>query len=372
MKSIREELENDHPNISETLMDDFEKMSKILTNEDCVNRQLSKLENLLKKRVDEGDYDIGEDRHYKKLLSNVFYEWGLENDFNKMWVKIKRLVSREEFQEFLSKKMLLKDTGAVPNHGEWTHVLQWYIVAEALKESNFKLNNTLADIYVALGDVALNRKGIIVEETIWGKLFDRFPENVSDNSDFRCPEKLLEYIRNKAAYPLLSHELNARFHKRTRDKNNYNKVPFTDIFSAIAYFDSTCFDSDSKIKRVTEEKDIRKFIRSIDKDPNKKAEAAEKIKGRIQQISNLQGLHYLTIQLKSQCYSLLDKEEHSHTDTWREIVENIKLKADEIAKKDPSLADEKLMNAISYELDVKEVSAIITEKNEVSEKSFKK
>jgi hypothetical protein len=133
----------------------------------------------------------------------------------------------DQFREQLTEKQPFKDPTIGPDHGEYTHRLQWYLIAEG---AGFK--EPAAEVYKHIGMVpwqgSVYTKDGANNFGLWDTLCDRqpigapglptpFPFYKADNLDFRCPEALLTWLCQPAqlqTYPLVASFLKARKEKR--------------------------------------------------------------------------------------------------------------------------------------------------------------
>ena len=161
----------------------------------------------------------------------------------------------DQFRQQLAARRPFKDPTIGPDHGEYTHRLQWYVIAEA-----GILSNPPATVYEFIGYVPWHgSKLTALTKTsdgaasfgLWDALCDRqppgakglptpFPFYKKDDMDFRCPEALLTWLCQPAQqhrYPLLAPFLRARKEKRSyvRD-NDSNKNPLLSDYFALKVF----------------------------------------------------------------------------------------------------------------------------------------
>jgi Family of unknown function (DUF5636) len=140
----------------------------------------------------------------------------------------------DQFRDQLQKGRPFKDPTIGPDHGEYTHRLQWYLIARA-----GVLNQPVIDVYKHIGMVAWDGSGNpgtthgAENFGLWDELCDRqpmgapglpqpFPFYKADLLDFRCPEALLTWLCQPAQldkYPLVASFLKARKEKRAYIQN---------------------------------------------------------------------------------------------------------------------------------------------------------
>lgn len=131
--------------------------------------------------------------------------------------------SSEGFRRNLEKGRHWKDIVG-PNHGEYTHRLQWYLIGKA------GIVAEPAKIFRKIGKAATHsyqpyEDGPQVASTAWDAVVDRFPVEdnraktfpfISNNAcDFRCPEYFLSWLcTQQDRYPILASFLKGRKEKR--------------------------------------------------------------------------------------------------------------------------------------------------------------
>jgi len=128
------------------------------------------------------------------------------------------LLTPDKFLDQVGDGVQWKDVGATPDHGEFSHRLQWYVVAE----SGLFSKNAVGSVYRAIGACrTLAKKADRLNQwTLWSRLCDRGPgassggvNVVEGNNDCRSPENISLLIRN-GDFGLLSLAIKARFNKR--------------------------------------------------------------------------------------------------------------------------------------------------------------
>lgn len=103
--------------------------------------------------------------------------------------KLPGFVQPEEFKSNLLKVgRHFKDPGVTLHHGEFTHQIHWFIVCEHSKEAKPAFNNKPIDIFKACGDSMWG--GIKNNLCIWDLLF----EGGLPSRDFRHAESLNNYL----------------------------------------------------------------------------------------------------------------------------------------------------------------------------------
>ena len=120
------------------------------------------------------------------------------------------LSGQGEFMGMLGSGRRFKDRSAAPDHGEYTHRLQWHAVAKDM-ELNPKLYTTdkASDLYRGLA--ARYQHGQTAKYN-WMSLFDH-----NDNTgDFRQPETLTAELKQNNDLPALQSALNTEHAKRKK------------------------------------------------------------------------------------------------------------------------------------------------------------
>ena len=104
----------------------------------------------------------GEDLAYQLTVSERAMGFGKS-------VQIRyRVLEPHEFLQLVADKNVLIDEGAPPDHGINTHRMQWWLIYTAWAKGKLKLNNTLGDLYVKVGQT----KGLGGRIVLWDDLFD--------------------------------------------------------------------------------------------------------------------------------------------------------------------------------------------------------
>ncbi len=134
-------------------------------------------------------------------------------------------LSGPQFRQQLKEARPFKDPTVGPDHGEFTHRVQW-----ALLTLSGVLRNPVAQVYQKIGEIAdeQNKFGL------WDAICDRIPKGATGlqpsftfwkeaDVDFRCPEALLSWLckdEQQKSYPLLAGFLKARKEKRWHQFEN--------------------------------------------------------------------------------------------------------------------------------------------------------
>ncbi len=182
-----------------------------------LNEGLAKLdaeiaENLKKKNISVESFVSGfSKRDYKchRSLSQSLKKWLITSNFSHEVETVITELSKKEFFSLLKNKTMFKDVGIDPFHGEWSHFIQWYLVANN-QELIHSLNFPPHVIIQMLGDNDNNVKG---KDTLWDLTFDSFKEKPSFN--FTSPENITQFLKKKLVqFPFLSANIQKRFLKR--------------------------------------------------------------------------------------------------------------------------------------------------------------
>ncbi len=165
---------------------------------------------------------------FRKLLSSALGAWEKANGFEVPPDDKTDILFGNPgklFNEQLGKGRAFKDLGAGPEHGEFSHRIQWFLIGHGLKIEN--TGNVYKDIKRWISKEALPalNGGVGGRRYLWEYLFDRdgVPSNANsvafkaESDDFRGPSNLNHYLRGEAVaprYPLLNRSLRERFAKR--------------------------------------------------------------------------------------------------------------------------------------------------------------
>jgi hypothetical protein len=232
------------------------------------NKNGRDLGTFLREERNKTDYHLAR----KKLLTNELNDWELANQFNMGLdmvsstdpVDLDRLgladnkghrVQQSQLPkgsvptltEFVDqadfRRVLLrlgyhwKDPGASPDHGEYTHRLQWYAITNAAKYGRLKLLRSPLYLFQKLAlpycwnprYPSTDVRGQTSGRAVWDLLFDCFPMDKANNdssapdvgpftNSFRCPNNVLRWLIRRdmrSRYPLLGDIMAERFEKRT-------------------------------------------------------------------------------------------------------------------------------------------------------------
>lgn len=171
-------------------------------------------------------------RPHRKLLRNLL-EAELEKfGFQPEFVKVTGILSPTVFRELLRNKLILKDSGVDISHGEFTHAIQWLMIAWQHEETGFladddNLNDLaiVSDIYKAFGEentvyqrTDFNMPSIVnnySESALWDNFLDL---SSSKPQNFTCPERLNKFLLKTDSEDLafLRSLIESRFTKRDK------------------------------------------------------------------------------------------------------------------------------------------------------------
>lgn len=191
--------------------DDYEKISNAFSEgpeNHLVMQGLESLENALAAQM-----MAAEKRAMGHVLLASEKLWGINTDADgSVRITILRMLEPEEFGAQFRLGQLFKDPGAMQDHGEYTHRIQWYIIStQNIVEDP---NTVLASMWDHLATSG-NANGL------WDCLLDRLRYyngiehfRATGKTDFRSPEHFNLWMMKQSDYPTLSLFLNGRFEKR--------------------------------------------------------------------------------------------------------------------------------------------------------------
>jgi hypothetical protein len=170
-----------------------------------------------------GQQNTDEMKNYSHLLSDELASVENASGFTTVAAgmlgsgkKVDVMVSNLDSATFLKEvgmKRHWKDPGAPPDHGDFTHRIQWYLITKA----GF-LTHPVGDVFAETSKYTKTIRGGVVI-SVWFCLVDRSETNTDygtkDSTDFRCPEHLNKWlIAQINNFPLLSSFLDNRRKKR--------------------------------------------------------------------------------------------------------------------------------------------------------------
>lgn len=177
---------------------DCSKIAAFLANTTAVHAQLVKMNQKISEVFKEhnltGIYD--EQKRYQKGSIKLFRQF-LESElarfgFQPYFSQILGGLNEKEFGALLQKGMAFKDTFfRASKHGEFTHALQWLIIAWAIEDNHLNIKNDVINLYKKSGTV-LGSNNAFGEKTVWDLIVDMSPFHAS----FRSPEYFCEYLMN--------------------------------------------------------------------------------------------------------------------------------------------------------------------------------
>lgn len=209
----KKELDKYRSTLTANEMQDVTNLSLKLMDKEVIDRHLKELETKLynnaKLKNIFNDANLSslllnyKNKNTFKILSDVLYLWANENGFGMQFAKLTRALSPSMFYSVLSSGCLFKDIGVPPEHGAWTHFLQWYILVEENKLNPFLISSP-KELYTMLGTA----KGVLKDKnqkeiSVWGIILDR--PTSKESYDFRAPDNLHKYIKESLLkFPILS------------------------------------------------------------------------------------------------------------------------------------------------------------------------
>lgn len=165
-------------------------------------------------------YKKQKDPRYSHLLDEALRAEEKRGGFADAVDYITNGLTSTTFLASLRLKRPFKDYGALPNHGEYTHRIQWYIVSKLV----FNSQTQTSDAFAAIADWEVKRpdRGEYVSPpyNIWDVLFDRGPDTdfaMTGPDDFRSAAALNLWLCDAVVQqraPVLSAFLRTRLAKR--------------------------------------------------------------------------------------------------------------------------------------------------------------
>lgn len=147
----------------------------------------------------------------RTTLESELARFGFHPKFGKAY----SYVEPDVFSAAIREGLLLKDASAgVTPHGEFTHALQWLIIAYQQEEIDF-LGVKLIDLFKLLGSSwAIFPKPVDGTDNLWDMIVDHVRESIEVG--FRCPDTLSKFIVVEKAdeLPVTAALLTKRFLKR--------------------------------------------------------------------------------------------------------------------------------------------------------------
>lgn len=188
-------LEDDEKSHLLSLIKDGAAIRVFLSDQNAIDEGLKKLNGILE----------AEQKNFpnnKKLLRTVIERELAKLGFEGKMAKTHELLSSRVFLYAVSQKTFIKDPGAPPSHGEFTHAIQWLLIGWGNEKNNF-LSKGTADFYQELGVKTSSTKDSLLPVMInaayaalWNCIVD---EEENDNKKllnpeikFTCPDYLFE------------------------------------------------------------------------------------------------------------------------------------------------------------------------------------
>lgn len=191
---------------SHPLYPDCVKIAEFLMDESACLKWLQELNDELQRKLGASQVTVNLLRFF---LEDELAKFG----FQPLMAKGSDLVSPNTFAELLEQGYILKDTGLGGNaHGEFTHAIQWLMIARQQQATGF-LSKDVLTIYQHFGTSMRNTP--VSSSTLWDHVVDNTREDLS----FRSPEVLhMRILHEKGKLPLLARILQMRFDKRSTGK----------------------------------------------------------------------------------------------------------------------------------------------------------
>lgn len=185
------------------LIKNYLEIGNFLENEKTISSCLVELENKINETFQNKGIDIKSDainddytKGSIKVLRNYMLDYLTPFGFSEKMVIPADILSENEFYNILKNKFLIKDSSfRGVGHGEFTHLLQWYLIAYGVNKGMIKLNKPLIDIYIEIGRILKYQEVTGVPQSIWDILVDSSALN-NEYSKFRSPEYITEYFLN--------------------------------------------------------------------------------------------------------------------------------------------------------------------------------
>lgn len=171
------------------------KIGAFLQDQNAVIRQLKKLNTRLSKLLAETNNQLIM-KSLRQLMENELSKFGFHPKFGKTL----GFVEPAGFRAAIANGLILKDPGANERHGEFTHALQWLLIACQEEETPF-IGYPVIEIFKRLGheESVYDREALNPAEPSQPRsesgIWDLIVDNVAISSNLFCsPENLHEYI----------------------------------------------------------------------------------------------------------------------------------------------------------------------------------
>lgn len=208
------------------------KIGAFLEDTPAVERQLSKLEELLDKKIMEIQSKNPSEEIKVSVLTTILKEELEKLGFKSEFSKALDLVEPAHFRKAIFEGFLVKDIslGHDP-HGEFSHIIQWLLIGWQQKENQESKNKFLScsviDMYKGLGE----EKSVIhrtvdpetkktKERNIWDHIVDIFGDK-----NFKNPDHMQRVLQKdeKKQFPRLQYFIEKRVQKREKDIQDKEK-----------------------------------------------------------------------------------------------------------------------------------------------------
>jgi hypothetical protein len=196
----------------ESMLQDCAKIAALMMDKTACFIQLEKLETRLTDKIREQVGDVKKGNILRRMLEDSLAVYG----FQPYMGKANKFLDQNDFNRTLIDKLLLKDAGlGGTNHGEFTHAIQWLVIA--LENDNNKfLTNKIAEIFKFIGNI-----GMEAGYKLWDDVVDKNYDESKDVQDFRCPEILNTLLMRN--FVTLGNVLKERDEKRKKETKHETK-----------------------------------------------------------------------------------------------------------------------------------------------------
>lgn len=176
--------------LDEDLFISYAKIEAFLMDTKAVVRQLQKLNNLIACRSEKPSI-----KGFREIVEKEIARFG----FYPKLAKILGNLPGPSFRALVANGLLSKDVAVgEPGHGEFTHTIQWLMIAWQNEETNF-LDQPVIDIFKRIGhDNAVYLRefspNYVLEIGLWDLLVDRDERRHGWRNDFRYPDYLEKFL----------------------------------------------------------------------------------------------------------------------------------------------------------------------------------
>lgn len=186
------------------LISDLIKIKFFLLNQSEVLQTLEKLETrlkatLFKKNIDKSQFinpylpEYNNNKTFK-ILSDTLKEWLQNTSFLPEITVFNDIEEASTFFSTLKQKAQFKDKGSDYKHGEWTHLIQFFLIANNKTLVAALSNKDIADLYAQLGEINYHDS----TRNLWDLVFDEVESNKP--FQFTCPEKITAFFMKKPSH----------------------------------------------------------------------------------------------------------------------------------------------------------------------------